>query len=148
MSATKDIAYKLEAWAASVSNPALNTYPEKPEDLGKSFPLVVCDIQRRRKVAEDSDMSQYQNEQRDVRVWTARLTVMVEPGGQAQVDQLYDITDQLETSLTRDRTLGQRVEASSPEVDVEFPGEVEHSSGVVALAAFFQIIVGESAEVT
>lgn len=148
MTATKEIAYKLEAWAASVSNPALNTYPDNPEDLGKAFPLVVCDISRRRKVSESSDMSQYQNEQRDVRVWTARLTVMVDPGGQAQIDNLYDITDQLEASLSRDRTLGNRVEATSPEIDVEFPGEVEHSSGVVALAAYFQVTVGESAEVT
>lgn len=145
---TKDIAYKLEAWAASVSNPPLNTYPDNPEDLARAFPLVVCDINRRRRVEESSDMSQYQNEQRDVRIWVARLTVMVDPGGQVQIDRLYDITDQLETSLARDRTLGQRVEATSPEVSVEFPGEVEHSSGVVALAAYFQVTVGESTEVS
>lgn len=148
MTATKDIATKLEAWAASVTQPVLNTYPENPEDLVKALPLVVCDIERKRKVAAEGGMAQYQHEQRDLRVWVARLTVMVatDPSWD-RTRELYDLTDQMETALTRDKTLGGRVEAAAPRVEVEFPGELEHPSGLVALGAFFSVTVGESAEV-
>lgn len=144
---TAYIARMLEDWAGEVAG--LNTFPEDPQDLDQALPIVVADIQRRRKAATDRGMSAYQHEQRDVRVWTARMTVMVAPdaGDGAQTFALYDITDTLEQALLRDKTLGGRVEAAASEVDVEFPGEVEHPSGTVAIAAHFQIIVGESAEV-
>ncbi|MBA2726481.1 MAG: hypothetical protein H0U53_10865 [Actinobacteria bacterium] len=77
------------------------------------------------------------------------MTVMVAPddGSGAQTFALYDLTDALEVALIRDKTLGGRVEAAASEVAVQFPGEVEHPSGTVAIAAYFQVTVGESAEV-
>lgn len=146
MTATKDIAARLEAWAAEVLD--VNTFPEDPNELDAALPVVFCDIQRRRKVSSDPSMSAYQHEQRDLRLWVTRLTLLVAPDPSWQrTQELYDFTDQLELALLRDRTLGNRVEVAASEIDVEFPGEVEHPSGTVAVAAFFQVTVGESAEV-
>jgi hypothetical protein len=144
--ATKDIATKLEEWAGEIAG--LNAFPEDPQDIDQAFPIVVCEIQRRRKVAASPALSQYQHEQRDLRVWTARLVIMVAPTRDGQdAFSLYDMTDELEAALLRDKTLGGRVEAAASEVDVEFPGELQHPSGTVALGAYFQVTVGESAEV-
>lgn len=146
MTSTKDVAIKVEEWVADVLG--INTFPEDPEDLNKSLPLVVGDVQRKRKVASDSSMPVYQHEQRDLRLWIVRATLMVHPDPSwTQTQVLYDFVDELDVALTKDKTLGGRVEAVSGSVDAEFPGELEHPSGVVALGAFFQITIGESAEV-
>jgi hypothetical protein len=147
MSATKTIATELEAWAAE-SVTGLSAYPQDPAELTLPLPTAACDIQRKRRSSVEPEFGEYEHEQRTLRLWTARLVIMVQPTPEwQQAQELYDIVDALEEELLRDRTLGNRVEASSPDVDVEFPGEVEHNSGVVALAAYFTITVGESAEV-
>jgi hypothetical protein len=145
---TVDIATRLEEWVSVHTNPVVNTFPDNPEDLDKTLPVVVCDIQRKRKVPSDQAFSSYEHQQHDLRIWVARLTILVKPEPSwEQTQLLYKYVDQLDIALGKDRTLGGRVKFASPEVDAEFPGEVEHPSGLVAIAAFFQSTVGETAEV-
>jgi hypothetical protein len=147
MTATKTIATKMETWASTVV-PGLNTFPDNPEDMDEAMPVVVADIERKRIVSVEGNLSQFAYEQTSLRVWAVQLTVMVAPDPSwTRTQELYDIVDQLELAIRKDKTLGGQVEAASHEIDVEFPGEVEHPNGTVARAALFHMTVGEQTEV-
>ncbi len=142
MTATKVIAERIELWAAATAG--VNTFPENEQALDEALPFVICDVrERRRTPSGETGFQQY--EQTALRIWTVRLMVMVAPNPDHQRTlELYDLTDELERSLVRDPTLGGRVESASPQVQVEFPGEVDHPSGMVAKSAFMSIVVGET----
>lgn len=144
MTETVDIATRLEDWVVASTDPAINSYPEDPGDFTNALPLVAANIQRKRHVASGGEFPKLQYQQTMVRIWTVRLMIMVTPEPSWTASQeLYKYVDQLDDALLRDPTLGGRVEAAAPETDTEFPGEVEHASGLVALVAFYQISVGE-----
>jgi hypothetical protein len=146
---TPDIRNAVEAWA-DATVPALNTYDTTPEDIGQAMPIVMAQVQRDRFVESERQLprSIQQYQQTGIRVWVVELTLLVtaDPPEAAETE-LNDYVDLLTADLIRNRTLGGRVEVSSPFYDANYPGEYEHPSGVVARAAVLQLTVGEQTEV-
>lgn len=149
MRSTLDIRNAVEGWA-DATVPALNTYDTTPEDIGQAMPIAMAQVQRDRFAEAESQLprSIQQYQQTGIRIWVVELTLLVtaDPPDAAETE-LNGYVDTLTADLIRNRTLGGRVEVSSPFYDARYPGEYEHPSGVIARAAVIQVTVGEQSEV-
>lgn len=139
---TKALAQAMEAWAADAST--VTAYPDEPQSYSAAFPLVACRIvdDEEQDVSEDFPSTDY--EQVHVQVITIELMIFVDPVPGWTSDQaLYDIVDDLKTSLKTDTTLGSRVEAASSLYRAEYLGEAQMADGTAANMATFTLQVAE-----
>jgi len=147
---TEEVAKAMEAWAAAVV-PELNTYEHAPREIRKALPLVLAEVQRKRKRklgTDEANFQQYQFQQTSVNVWTVDLLIMVDPVDSWTASQvLYDMTDRLGDALGKDPTLDQRVSFASEDYEVSFdPPEFEYADGTIARVATFTATVGHQKE--
>lgn len=145
---TTAVAKACEEWAAESAG--LNSsFDFPPEALDKALPLVIAEVQRKRREQSPEEFAARQYQQTTVRVWNVELTLLVSPDPAWTASHtLYDMVDTLEDALFKDVTLGGRVSYAEKVVDASFdPPEIEFSDGTVARQATFQMTVGELAEV-
>jgi hypothetical protein len=145
---TSDLADAVEAWAVATV-PALSALDHAPNDLLESLPIAICEVVRKRRsesqVGGGGEFQQMNYQQTAVRSWTVNLMILVKPDPDWDASkELYSITDDLEEALTKDHTLGGRVEAATPEHEASFePAEVEWTDGTIARAATMRFTIGE-----
>lgn len=145
---TGDIADAVEAWASEVV-PEINALDHAPNDLLEELPIAICEVVRKQRKETQTggggEFQQMQYQQTAVRSWTVRLMVLVKPDPDWDASkELYNMTDDLEEALSRDHTLGGRVEAATPEHEASFePAEVEWTDGTIARAATMRFTIGE-----
>lgn len=145
---TRAIAKACEEWAAAAAN--LNSsFDHPPEQINKALPLVIAEVQAKRRQKTPQEFQERAYQQATMRVWDVELTLLVSPDPAWTASQtLYDMIDALEDALFVDVTLGGRVNFAMKTVDASFdPPEVEFSDGTAARQATFQMTIGELAEV-
>jgi hypothetical protein len=145
---TEEVARALEEWAAGAAN-LTSSFDYPPEDLSKSMPLVIAEIQRKQRSQVPEGFRAQGYQQATIRVWTAELTLLVSPDPAWTASRnLYNLVDMLEESLYADSTLGGRIGFADKNYDASFdPPEVEFADGTSARQATFTLTVGEYAEV-
>lgn len=142
---TEELANAVEAWAVATI-PALSSFPIAPGEISKAFPVVICEAKNKHRSTRGGDFARQQYQQTAIRSWQVELLILVDPEPDEEATKiLYGYVDDLEEALTRDYTLGGRVEAaSSDQVEASFePAEVEYSDGTIARAATMRFDVGE-----
>ena len=145
---TRDVAKACEEWAAEAAG-LTSSFDTPPEHLNKALPLVIAEVQRKRRRRAPDEFRERAYQQVTIRTWTVELTLLVSPDPSWTASQtLYDMVDALEDALFNDITLGSRVNFAEKLVDASFdPPEVEFDDGTQARQATFQMVVGELTEV-
>lgn len=153
---TREVARAVELWAVEVStNDAdladLSSFDYPPEDLSKAMPLVVAEVQdkRRQQNNQGQKFQQRDYQQTAIVAWEVDLMILVPPDPAWTASySLYDYVDALAAALKKDSTLGGRVTFASKDYVASFdPPEVEHDDGTVARAATVTVNIGEQEEV-
>lgn len=144
---TKEVAQAVEEWAADAAG-FTSSFSTPPVSLTEVMPLVIAEVQAKRRGAEATEFPARGFQQTSIRVWSVELTLLVSPDPSWTASHaLYDAIDALEASLYKDESLGARVAFAQKAVDSGFePPEIEFADGTVARQATFRIIVGELLE--
>lgn len=141
---TVEVARAVEEWAASVTG-VTSSFDHPPEQLDRSLPIVIAEVQSKRRERNPENFLERAYQQVSVRTWGVDLLLLVSPDPAWTASQsLYDYVDALEASLYADNTLGSRVGFADRLVDASFdPPEIEFTDGTVARLATFTMSVGE-----
>jgi len=141
-----EVAQACEAWAVN-NIEGLHSYEHMPRSLAQALPLVIGEIQNKKRQSintTEPQFQQYSFQQTAVIVWDVDLLFMIDPSDSWTASQtLYDMTDTLGDLLEKDPTLGGLVNFASEDYEVSFtPPEYEHADGTIARVATMSIVVG------
>lgn len=125
-----ELAEALVAWATAELTEIVGKYDHPPKRHTQGLPELGVGITRRSLADTMPGVGRAgQQEMFDLRACELVVAVTPEPAAE-RVDQLRGFAGRLLASLRRDRTLGARVEVTSPLVDVDYePGEIQGDDG-------------------
>ncbi len=135
-------------WVGAESNPTINvTYPYLPS-VKAQLPDAVVELAGRELTREDDRFPHFTIQQAWVTTFSLAVSIMVEnTNPPAAAEQLYDYSDQLQSALVSDSTLGGRVPFASPYLTFDFTAPfVEYPDGTRGREMNMTMYVGELVE--